>query len=392
MSRLLPLIVILALGFAAGRVFSDAGDPAPDPPAVEDAQQRGDAPARRHHARAAAGGRHAARLHSGRRSHRTGRRQYLVAAAGATAAHPLRCLLLRRRGHLRLGRPCREQPGLRGRGQPRWVHPHEQSRGDRRSAAHQPAGSGGPRVDRRRQAGTGRGRDRRGSGHRPRAAQGGCAQPAHDSVGRFVGAQSGRVGAGDRQPVSVEPECVARHRLRDRPHQPGHPGLRGFRADRCRDQPGQFGRRARERPRRAGRHQHGHLQPERRLSGHRVRRVQQPGAARDGRPAEVRRSAAGRYRLRGDPSPDTATGQGPRRHWHRWPRGDADGTCRLGFPRRHPAWRRPPDGQRRGDRRHRPPVPDDSGRAGWIHDRIGHRARGPRADHSRADRTPTSGA
>ncbi len=40
MSRLLPLIVILALGFAAGRVFSDAGDPAPDPPAVEDAQQR----------------------------------------------------------------------------------------------------------------------------------------------------------------------------------------------------------------------------------------------------------------------------------------------------------------------------------------------------------------
>jgi len=39
--RLFPLVVILALGFAAGRVFSDAGDRAPDPPAIEDEQQRG---------------------------------------------------------------------------------------------------------------------------------------------------------------------------------------------------------------------------------------------------------------------------------------------------------------------------------------------------------------
>jgi S1-C subfamily serine protease len=39
--RLFPLAVILALGFAAGRVFSDAGDRAPDPPAAEADQQRG---------------------------------------------------------------------------------------------------------------------------------------------------------------------------------------------------------------------------------------------------------------------------------------------------------------------------------------------------------------
>ena len=41
MSRLLPLVVILALGFAAGRVFSDAGDRAPAPRTAEDDQQRG---------------------------------------------------------------------------------------------------------------------------------------------------------------------------------------------------------------------------------------------------------------------------------------------------------------------------------------------------------------
>ena len=40
MRRLFPLAVILALGFAAGRVFSDAGDRAPDSPAIEDEQQR----------------------------------------------------------------------------------------------------------------------------------------------------------------------------------------------------------------------------------------------------------------------------------------------------------------------------------------------------------------
>ena len=41
MRRLFLLAVILALGFAAGRVFSDAGDRAPEPAGVEADQQRG---------------------------------------------------------------------------------------------------------------------------------------------------------------------------------------------------------------------------------------------------------------------------------------------------------------------------------------------------------------
>ena len=44
-------------------------------------------------------------------------------------------------------------------------------------------------------------------------------------------------------------------------------------------------------PRRADRHQHRHLQPERRLSGHRLRRAEQSGPARRRRPDEVRRGA-----------------------------------------------------------------------------------------------------
>ncbi len=39
---------------------------------------------------------------------------------------------------------------------------------------------------------------------------------------------------------------------------------------------------------RARRHQHRHLQPERRVSGHRLRRAEQSGPARDRRPAQVR--------------------------------------------------------------------------------------------------------
>jgi S1-C subfamily serine protease len=38
--RLFPLVLILALGFAAGRVFSDAGDDAPEPVVIDEDQQR----------------------------------------------------------------------------------------------------------------------------------------------------------------------------------------------------------------------------------------------------------------------------------------------------------------------------------------------------------------
>ena len=68
--------------------------------------------------------------------------------------------------------------------------------------------------------------------------------------------------------------------------------LRGLHPDRRGDQSGQLRRRAGQRARRADRHQHGDLQRDRRLSGHRLRRAEQPGPARDGRPDQVRRGAA----------------------------------------------------------------------------------------------------
>ena len=65
-------------------------------------------------------------------------------------------------------------------------------------------------ADKREMRGDGH---RRRSGHRPGAAQDRRAQPADDAVGRFVEAEGRRVGAGDRQPVSAQPDRDARHRL-----------------------------------------------------------------------------------------------------------------------------------------------------------------------------------
>ena len=70
--------------------------------------------------------------------------------------------------------------------------------------------------------------------------------------------------------------------------------LRGLHPDRRRDQPRQLRRRAGQRARRADRHQHRDLQRDRRLPGDRLRRAEQPGAPRHGRPAEVRRGPARR--------------------------------------------------------------------------------------------------
>ena len=79
---------------------------------------------------------------------------------------------------------------------------------------------------------------------------------------------------------------VSAHRPQPR-RAPGD--LRGLHPDRRRDQPGQLRRRADQRPRRADRHQHGDLQRVRRLPGHRLRRAEQPRAARHGRSDQVRR-------------------------------------------------------------------------------------------------------
>ena len=79
-----------------------------------------------------------------------------------------------------------------------------------------------------------------------------------------------------------------------------HLRLRGLHPDRRRDQPRQLRRRAGQRARRARRHQHRDLQPERRLPGDRLRRAEQPGAAGRRRPDPVRRGPARLDRLRGD--------------------------------------------------------------------------------------------
>ena len=79
---------------------------------------------------------------------------------------------------------------------------------------------------------------------RPRAAEDRRAEPAGDPVGRLVEAEGRRMGAGDRQPVSAQPDRHARHRQRARPRQRRHRRLRGLHPDRRRHQPGQLRRRA----------------------------------------------------------------------------------------------------------------------------------------------------
>ena len=66
-------------------------------------------------------------------------------------------------------------------------------------------------------------------------------------VGRLEPAQGRRVGAGDRQPLSIEPDGHRRHRQRDRPDRPRLRRLRRLHPDRRRHQPRQLGRRAAQR-------------------------------------------------------------------------------------------------------------------------------------------------
>ena len=108
-------------------------------------------------------------------------------------------------------------------------------------------------------------RHRQGDGSGARQSRQGVAAAAE--VGRLVEGEGGRVGARHRQPVSAQPQRLARHHQRARPQEPGILRVRGLHSDRRRDQPRQLGRRARQRARRAHRHQHRHLQlePERRL-------------------------------------------------------------------------------------------------------------------------------
>jgi hypothetical protein len=76
--------------------------------------------------------------------------------------------------------------------------------------------------------------------------------------------------------------------------------------------PGNSGGAPGQRARRADRHQHGDLQRVGRLPGDRLRRAEQPRAARDGRPAEVRRSPARQHARRLHRAHETMTNPLPR--------------------------------------------------------------------------------
>ena len=104
------------------------------------------------------------------------------------------------------------------------------------------------------------------------------------AVGRLEQAARRRVGAGGRQSVRVQPDGHARHRLGRRTgHDPQLGDLQRLHPDRRGDQPGQLGRRARQQPRRARRHQHDDLQRDGRLPGHRLRDSVEPRAPDHGR-------------------------------------------------------------------------------------------------------------
>ena len=142
----------------------------------------------------------------------------------------------------------------------RRLHPHQQPRRRRRAR---------PGVGRHVRQARAQGEDHRHRRvDRPGAAQDRGARPAGAAVGGLRQAQGRRVGPRGRQPVPVEPDRHARHRLGARP-QPRRQrrDLRRLHPDRRGHQSGQLGRRARQRARRAHRHQHGDLQRIGRLPG-----------------------------------------------------------------------------------------------------------------------------
>ncbi len=103
-----------------------------------------------------------------------------------------------------------------------------------------------------------------------------------------------RRGAGDRQSVRPEPDRDQRHHLgtgalggRDQRFELLHP-------DRCRDQPGQFGRRPGQPRWPADRHQHRDLLPDRRLGRHRLRHALEHRCAHRSPPARRAGVSSGR--------------------------------------------------------------------------------------------------
>ena len=141
----------------------------------------------------------------------------------------------------------------------------------------------------------GEGRDvRRARIRQQGAAEGRIARP-RSPEDRFAGAVSGRADrrfrraggrrprACRRQPVRRRPDDDQRHRLGAGAQPCRRLRLRLLHPDRCGDQSRQFRRRADQHGRPARRHQHGDLQPQRRLDRHRLRHPVEHGARGDAR-------------------------------------------------------------------------------------------------------------
>ena len=144
----------------------------------------------------------------------------------------------------------------------RRLHPHQQPRGrGRRRYRGRP----------QRQSQGARQGDRHRPRHRPGHPQDNAGPPSGHHPGQLRRAAGGRPGAGDRQPLRRGPDRHQRDRQRAGAQPAGHQHLRELHPDRCRHQPGQFGRRAGRRERPTDGDQHGHLFPLGRQHGHRLR-------------------------------------------------------------------------------------------------------------------------
>ena len=106
-----------------------------------------------------------------------------------------------------------------------------------------------------------------------------CRFPGHPDR-RFRRAGGRRSRAGHRQSVRRRPDDDQRHRLGAGALAYRRVGFRLLHPDRRGDQSGQFGRRADQHERAAGRHQHRDLQPQRRFHRHRFRHPVQHGQRR----------------------------------------------------------------------------------------------------------------
>ena len=104
--------------------------------------------------------------------------------------------------------------------------------------------------------------DRSRSGNRHRRSEDRGGQPADAAVGRFGAAEGGRMGAGDRQSVPVEPIGDPRDRQRagPQPRRSRSPTYEDFIQTDAAINPGNSGGALVNAPRRTDRHQHRHLQ------------------------------------------------------------------------------------------------------------------------------------